>query len=458
MSQRPLQHYHERFPAHEYVDMNEMIMRGFKFFLCLFMVTACGGNVFAADSPTLALTHVQIFNGVDNGIITGKTVLVRDGLVERIASMAEEVPAGYEVVDCEGNYLVPGLFDVHTHLESLEQARRALYSGVTTVRTAGVPAYQDVALAALSKSRKIAGPDVVAAGVYVTPNLEDTLLADPRLAALADGVESDEDLRLLVRINIDRGARVIKTRGTERAGRADTDPREQVYTQHQLEVVVDEAAKGGLAVMVHAHGDEGARAAVLAGARSIEHGSYLSDDTLSLMKERGTWLVPTYITMLEMLEEEYEGSLRVRGTYMVPKLEKVIQKAHELGVPIATGADSYYDSQTINRISLEVWHLVRLGLTPFEALQAATVNSAELLMLGDRTGRIEKGYEADMILVPSNPLEDVSALQDVLLVMSNGQVALKRIPFAREQDQSAESNSSSRSRAGGIEPMVSSRS
>jgi len=416
--------------------MEKKMTRHFKTVLCLLIAMTCCADILATDKPAYALTNAHIFNGVDNEIIAGKTVLVRDGVIERIAGTAEDVPAAYEVIDCGGNYLLPGLFDVHTHLESLEQARRALESGVTTVRTAGVPAYQDVALAALSKAGKIAGPDVVAAGVYVTPNLEETILADPRLVELADGVESDDALRLLVRINIERGAKVIKTRGTERAGRADTDPREQVYTQHQLEVVVDEAARGGLPVMVHAHGDEGARAAVLAGARSIEHGSYLSDETLALMKERGTWLVPTYITMLEMLEEEYEGALRVRGTYMVPKLEKVIQKAHELGVPIATGADSYYDAQTINRISLEVWHLVRLGLSPFEALQAATVNAAELLMLGDRTGRIEAGYEADLILVPSNPLEDIAALQDVLLVMSNGRLALKRIPFARDNIQS----------------------
>ncbi len=406
-------------------------MHPIKLLLCLLAVMPLGADTLAADSRSFALVNAHIFNGVDKGIISGKTILVRDGDIERIIDSAAGVPAEYTIIDCENNYLLPGLFDVHTHLESLEQAQRALESGVTTVRTAGVPAYQDVALAALSKAGKVPGPDVVAAGVYVTPALEETILADPRLVDLANGVDSDEALRLLVRINIERGATVIKTRGTERAGRADTDPREQVYTQRQLEVVVDEAKKGGVAVMVHAHGDEGARAAVLAGARSIEHGSYLETDTLKLMKARGTYLVPTYITMLEMLEEEYEGALRVRGAYMVPRLEKVIQKAHELGVPIATGADNYYDAQSVNRISLEAWHLVRLGLSPFEALQAATVNSADLLMLGDTTGRIETGYEADMILVPSNPLEDISALQDVLLVMSNGQIALKRIPFAK---------------------------
>lgn len=402
-----------------------------RLYLCLLAVFISGPDAIAGDNHSYALTNAHIFNGIDQQIISGKTVLVRDGMIERMIGPAADIPAGYSIIDCEENYLVPGLIDAHTHLESLEQARRALESGVTTVRTAGVPAYQDVALAALSKAGKIAGPDVVAAGIYVTPRLEETLLADPRLVDLAGGVESDVALRLLVKINLERGAAVIKTRGTERAGRADTDPREQTYTQHQLEVVVDEARKGGVPVMVHAHGDEGARAAVLAGARSIEHGSYLEVETLQLMKERGTYLVPTYITMLEMLEEEYEGTLRLRGTYMVPRLEKVIQKAHALGVPIATGADNYYDAQSVNRISLEVWHLARLGLSPFEALQAATVNAAELLMLGDSTGRIETGFEADMILVPSNPLEDISALQDVLLVMSNGQVALKRIPFAR---------------------------
>ena len=411
--------------------MTRKLIVRLRLLVCLLTIITCSAGAQAVDHPSYALINAYIFNGLDEQIISGKTILVRNGSIESIVDSSADVPAGYSVIDCEGRYLLPGLFDVHTHLETLEQAARALASGVTTIRTAGVPAYQDVAMAALAKAGTIPGPDVVAAGVYVTPRLEETLLADPRMVPLASGVESDEDLRLLVKINLDHGVAVIKTRGTERAGRADTDPREQVYTQHQLEVVVDEARKGGIAVMVHAHGDEGARAAVLAGARSIEHGSYLETDTLKLMKARGTWLVPTYITMLEMLEEEYEGALRVRGTYMVPRLEKVIQQAHELGVPIATGADNYYDAQSVNRISLEAWHLVRLGLSPFEALQAATVNSAELLMLAERTGRIETGFEADMILVPSNPLEDISALQDILLVMSNGQLALKRIPFAR---------------------------
>ena len=254
---------------------------------------------------------------------------------------------------------------------------------------------------------------------------------DPRLASLFNGVQSDEELRLLVQVNADRGVDVIKTRGTERAGRSDTDPRQQVYSRHQLEVIVDEARKHDLPVLVHAHGDEGALAAVQADARSIEHGTYLSTATLQLMNEKGTWFVPTYITMLEMREEEYDHVQRLRGSHMVARLEQSIREAHQLGVRFATGADNYYDEMSINTISLEVMHLSHFGLSNFEALQAATTSSAELLRLQDKTGRIAVGYEADLILLPSNPLEDIMALQDILLVISNGQVALKRIPFAK---------------------------
>ena len=381
-----------------------------------------------AQEPSFALINGRIFDGASERIDETSTVFVADGVIERIAPPGTPVD-GYAVIDLEGNYLMPGLFDVHTHISTLDQARRALESGVTTVRTASVTAYQDVAMRELVRSGKLPGPDVAAAGVFVTPDLGGTVLADPRLAALYGGVNTDEELRLLVDINADHGVDVIKTRGTQRAGLPDTDPRQQVYTERQLRVIVERAAEHGIPVMVHAHGDEGARAAVLAGARSIEHGTYLSDETLRLMKERGTWMVPTWITMEEMNEEQYDYVLRLRGKHMVPQLERAIRSAHAMGVRIATGADNYYDDKSINRISLEVERFVELGMSNFDALQTATVSSAELLGIGDRTGRIAAGYEADLILVPGNPLTDIQALQDVLLVMSNGQIALKRIPF-----------------------------
>ncbi|MFT6711609.1 MAG: imidazolonepropionase-like amidohydrolase [Arenicella sp.] len=401
-------------------------------FVGVFLLLCLTPNLLQAGSPraaSYALINANLFDGVNNKISHDVVVLVKAGLIELITDSDVALPLGYEVIDLDGNYLMPGLFDVHTHISTLDQAKRALDSGVTTVRSASVSAFQDVALRELAQSGKIAGPDMVAAGIYVTPNLGETVLADPRLADLIGGVNSDEELRKLVDINVDRGVGVIKTRGTERAGLPDTDPRQQVYSQHQLRVIVDQAARHNKSVMVHAHGDEGARAAVLAGARSIEHGSYLSLETLKEMAKRGTWLVPTYVTMDEMNEEQYDHVLRLRGRYMVPKLEKVIQIAHSQGVKIATGADSYYDNLTINRISVEVEQFVRLGLSNFEALQTATVNSAELLQLDKITGRIAKGYQADMILVSANPLQHIEALQDVLMVMSNGIISLKRIPF-----------------------------
>jgi imidazolonepropionase-like amidohydrolase len=354
----------------------------------------CLSQLAMAQGGSYALTNANLFNGVDNRIQENATVLVNDGKIERIAGSNASIPSTYEVIDCEGHFLMPGLFDVHTHINSLAQARRALESGVTTIRTASVPAFQDVSLRELAKAGKIPGPDVAAAGVFVTPNLGETVLADPRLKELAAGVNTDEELRLLVNINADRGVDVIKTRGTQRAGLPDTDPRQQVYTERQLRVIVEEAARHDIPVMVHAHGDEGARAAVLAGARSIEHGT--------------------------MNEEQYDYVLRLRGKHMVPQLERAVREAHRQGVKIATGADNYYDSKSINRISIEAEQFVRMGMSNFEALQSATVVSAELLQIEDQTGRIAEGS-----------LQDIAALQDVLLVMSNGQVAVKRIPFAK---------------------------
>jgi len=380
-----------------------------------------------AQTGRFAMTNANLFDGTSEHITEYVTVLVRDGKIERIG--ARSVPEGYEVIDVEGNYLMPGMIDAHTHLDSLERAKRALDSGVTTVRSASVSAFQDVGIRELVYAGEIPGPDVVAAGVFVTPDLGPALLSDPRLAELYDGVHSDEALRLVVKVNADRGVDVIKTRGTQRAGLPYTDPRQQVYTERQLRVIVDEAARHDLPVMVHAHGDEGARAAILAGARSIEHGTYLSTESLELMKERGTWLVPTWITIDDLDEEANNYVLRLRGMYMLPQLETVIREAHAMGVKIVTGADNSYEETSINRISLEVEAFVNFGMTHFEALQAATVSAADLLQVDDRTGRIAEGYEADMIVVPANPLEEIRALQDVLLVMSNGQLALKRFPF-----------------------------
>lgn len=397
--------------------------------LCVLLVT----NSFAQQKD-YALINANVLNGVDNKINTNTIVFVKAGKIEKIGKQGDVVSSNYTVIDCEGNFLLPGMIDAHTHIDNLASAKRALESGVTTVRSASVGAYQDVSLRELVKSGNLAGPDMLATGVFVTPNLGETILADPRLVDLKGGVNTDEELKKLVNVNIDRGVNFIKTRGTERAGLPDTDPRQQTYTEHQLKVIVDEAAKRNVPVMVHAHGDEGAYAAVMAGARSIEHGTFLSEKTLKLMKEKGTFLVLTFITLEDLTKPggDYDNPvLELRGKFMMPLAEKVFKKAHAMGIKIATGADNDYASSSTSRISLEVAHFVRMGMSNFEAIQASTTVAAELLKIEKQTGRIAQGFEADMILVPGNPLEDINALQDVVLVMSNGQLALKRLPFGK---------------------------
>ncbi len=387
-----------------------------------------------AQQPVVVLRHANLVDGVRGAIATNAAVVIRDGQIAQIENEPFNPPAGATVIDAGGRYVVPGLIDAHTHISTLANARRALESGVTTVRSASTNNYQDVALRDLVKQGALPGPDVVAAGVFVTPDLGETMLADARLGALKDGVTTEEALRTVVRINLDHKVNVIKTRGTERAGLPNTDPRKQTYTEQQLTWIVDEATKGGVPVMAHAHGDEGAYAAVRAGVRSIEHGTYLSDSTLSLMKQRGTFLVPTYITVVDLTRPggDYDDPiLTLRGAHMLPRLAETVQRAHRMGVRIATGADTQYGPESLSRISGEVASLVELGLTPVEALRSATTVAAELLGIGGKTGAIQTGLEADLIVVERNPLQDAKALADVLVVISNGRVALNRLPFGR---------------------------
>lgn len=382
----------------------------------------------------LVLTHATVIDGRSPRPVPDATVVLSGGKIVRIARGAVTPPADADVIDVQGRFVLPGLIDAHTHISDRAAARRALESGVTTVRSASTPFFQDVGLRELVRRGVLAGPEVLAAGLFVTNDLGDNILADPRLAELANGVNTPDELRLLVRVNLDHGVDVIKTRATERAGLPEQDPRKQVYTEAQLRVIVEAAAAKGIPVMCHAHGDDGARAAVRAGVRSIEHGTYLSDSTLALMKQRGTYFVPTYSTVVDLSEPggDYDDpALRIRGRAMLPYIRRAVKRAHEMGVKIVAGGDTQYGPASVIRISHEVVRFVELGLTPLEAIQSATTVAAELLGIERRTGSVQEGLEADLLVVGGNPLEDITALEDVLVVISNGRVAVNRLPFAK---------------------------
>jgi imidazolonepropionase-like amidohydrolase len=385
----------------------------------------------AAPPEPLALVGANVVD-VRTGRVIGKgTVVLRDGKIVSVGS--EAAPAGVKTLDLKGRYVLPGLIDCHTHLSTLAAARLALQSGVTTVRSSGVSNYADVGFRELVRAGVLPGPDVVAAGYHVRRNLaEEAFLSDPSLSGLFTGVEGPQAVRQVVRTLLFHGVDVVKVMATERAGLPDTDPRKPVLSETELRAAVEEAATKGIPVQAHAHGDEGARAAVRAGVRSIEHGTYLSDETLALMKEKGTFLVPTYATVIDLMEAggDYDvAGLRVRGQHMLPRLRRTIQHAHRMGVPIATGADTSYGANSITRVSHEVAALAQLGLGPLDALQAATTVASRLLGLEKKTGALEAGLEADLIVVDGNPLDDPGTLQDVLLVVSNGRVALDRLSF-----------------------------
>jgi imidazolonepropionase-like amidohydrolase len=382
----------------------------------------------------LVLLHATVIDGRSPRPIPDATIVLSGGKIARIVRGAAAPPADAEVIDLQGRFVLPGLIDAHTHISDRAAARRALESGVTTVRSASTDFFQDVGLRELVRRGVLPGPEVLAAGLFVTNDLGDDVLADPRLATLAGGVNTPDELRLLVSVNLDHGVDVIKTRATERAGLPEQDPRKQVYTEAQLRVIVAAAAAKGIPVMCHAHGDEGARAAVRAGVRSIEHGTYLSDSTLALMKQRGTYFVPTYSTVVDLTEPggDYDNAaLRIRGRAMLPYIRRAVQHAHQMGVKIVAGGDTRYGPESAVRISHEVVRFVELGLTPLEAIQSATTVAAELLGIERRTGSLQEGLEADLIVVGANPLDDITGLEDVQVVISNGRVALNRLPFGR---------------------------
>jgi imidazolonepropionase-like amidohydrolase len=403
----------------------------------LIALLAAAPVVAAQSQPgagALAILHAHVVDVRTGSITPDATIVIRDG---RIASIgAAPAPSDVRAIDARGAHVVPGLIDAHTHLASLRAARIALESGVTTVRSSGVAAWVDVGLRELARRGAIPGPDVVASGYHVRPQLaEEAFLTEPSLAPLMRGVATAADIRQVVRANLARGVDWIKVLATERAGTADTDPRKQVFTEAELRAAVEEASTKGIPIQAHAHGDEGAMAAVRAGVRSIEHGTYVSDATLALMKEKGTYFVPTYTTVIDLVEAggDYDvPALRLRGAHMLPRLRGAVERAHKTGVKIVTGADTSYGPGSLTRISTEVANFVDIGMTPLQALQAATTTAAELLRLEKTTGQLAPGFEADLIVVDGNPLKDPRVLQDVLLVVSNGRVALDRLAFEKK--------------------------
>ena len=379
--------------------------------------------------PHVALVNTHVVNVVDGTVLEDAVVVVRDGLIESVGT--DPPPEGAHTLDLGGRHLMPGLFDGHWHGRTLDGLYRALESGVTTMKSAAVGSFLDVRMNDMVEKGHLAGPEIFAAGVYVLPNLGQSALADPRLYKyLHQEVKGVDAVREVVQVDVDRGARWIKTRsGGTTSGPDGPDPKMLVYGVEELTAIVEEADALGVKVACHAHGREVVKNAIVAGCATIEHGSYVDEEGLRLMLEMGTAWVPTYTSVVGFLlpHDDYDSSASYqRGSHLLHYLEKGFRRALELGVTILTATDTQYSPRTNVRIYREMTHFVEMGMTPLQALQSATIRSAEVYGIRDRTGAIEAGLEADLVSVDGNPLDDIYATHEPMFVMSNGRIVFHR--------------------------------
>ncbi|MFF8844151.1 amidohydrolase family protein [Streptomyces sp. NPDC015127] len=350
-------------------------------------------------------------------------VVIRDGVVRAAGAQADtETPEGAEVLDAHGRWILPGLVDAHIHLSTAAEARDAVRLGATSARSGSTNFYQDIAVRELARHTPALAPRLRAAGVFVTPHLGDTVLADPDLTPLAglkDGVRSAEALRRVVEVNLARGADVIKTRVNERAGLPEQDPLTQVYSHEQLSEIVAAARRGGKGVLCHSYSEKGCHDAVTAGIRSLEHGAFVGERTLHEMRRRGTYFTPT-LTAIAGLASSPDPVLAERGRTYLPVLKRAVLAAHELGVPLAAGTDS--SGGTVEPVGREVELMREAGLPALDAIRTATTGAARLLGLERTAGRLARGFAGDVVVVDGDPLADVSVLKRPVRVVRAGVV------------------------------------
>jgi imidazolonepropionase-like amidohydrolase len=376
-----------------------------------------------------------------------QTIIVRDGAIAEIGASVP-TPANARVIDLSAYTVLPGLIDAHTHLTidqhdqdplgeldhtaaerafgSIPNARAVLLAGFTTVRDLGsYRALVDVALRDAINRGDVVGPRMYVAGAYVTitggagavtgfaPDLN--LPWDLRFGNANSASEVRERIRALAGQRVD----VIKMFATGAILTHNSNPSAREATPEELSAGADEAHNFGLKLAVHAHGAEGIKAAIRAGAASIEHGTLMDDEGRALMKQHGTYLVPT-LEVRDCVGGNYPPEFVAKAKQIMGFQLQNFRKAVEAGVKIAFGTD--IGVCPFGQNGREFNLMVQNGMTPMQAIQAATMGGADLLGIADKVGSIRAGKLADLIAVRGDPLNNVRLLEDVRFVMKQGEV------------------------------------
>lgn len=391
----------------------------------------------------LLLTGAQVLDAGGEAFVQGRAVLLREGRIGAILPDHGPPPEGVETLDLSGCWLIPGLIDLHSHLllrpydqvswedqvlkEALElrairatvAARDTLQAGFTTLRDLGTEGagFADVALRDAFAQGLVPGPRllvatraIVATGCY-GPSGFDPRWTLPKGAQEADGIDG---VRVAVRQQIAAGADWIKVYADYRRGSGrEATP---TFSQDELRALCEEAASAGVPVAAHASTDEGARRAVLAGVRTIEHGQGIGAATLELMRERGVALCPTLAAHEAILR--YRGVNPPAAARMNPA-RVAFRRALDAGVTIACGSDVGVFAHGDNARELEL--MVACGMSPAQALAAATRTAAAVLGRGD-LGQITAGAVGDLVALAADPLADIAAVRRVRLVVQGGVV------------------------------------
>jgi len=382
------------------------------------------------------------------------TVVLADGKVSELHSGHPEWGDDVEQVDLSSLTCLPGLMDMHTHLtsqssrssyverftlneadvalRSAQYARKTLEAGFTTVRDLGDSYNASIALRDAVNDGRIPGPRIFTAakslattGGHADPTngWRHDLAGDPGpREGVLNGVA---EARAAVRQRYKDGADLIKITATGGVLSVASSGENAQFRMDELEAVIETAADYGMHVAAHTHGSEGMKRAVEAGIHSIEHGTYMTDEIMDLMIEKGTWYVPTisagkFVAEKAEVEGYFPPVVADKARRIGPVIQETFARAHAAGVPIAFGTDCGVCPHGTN--AREFGYMVEAGMSPADALRTATIHAAELLGREDELGRLQPGYAADLIAVDGNPLEDVTILEDVRFVMRDGQV------------------------------------